>query len=128
MNPATRRYAQSERETASPERLMVLLFQAALRNMRSGIASLEAGKSTDAYRAFGKASDIVVELHATLDRSKAPELCDQLAEVYRFVSQRLGTAALSRDLRAAREAERVFRPVAEAFDQAVASLATQHGR
>ena len=128
MNPATRRYAQSERETASPERLMVLLFQAAVRNMRNGTSALEAGRSTDAYRSFGKASDIVVELHATLDRSRAPELCDQLAEIYRFVTQRLGVAVLSRDLQAAREAERVFQPVAEAFDAAVASLAAQRAR
>ncbi len=123
MLPATRRYAQSERETASPERLMVLLFQAAVRNMRNGIAALEAGNPAESGRLFGKASDIVVELHATLDRSRAPELCDQLAEIYRFVTQRLGVAALSRDLRAARDAERVFRPIAEAFDAAVASLA-----
>ncbi len=128
MNPAARRYAQSERETASPERLMVLLFQAALRNIRNGCAALEAGRSSEAGRHFGKASDIVVELHATLDRPKAPELCDQLAEIYRFVTQRLGVAALSRDLKAAREAERVFQPVAEAFDAAVASLAAQRGR
>src|SRR5512142_2134125 len=128
MIPAARRYAQSERETASPERLMVLLFQAALRNMRAGAAALEAGNSSDAGRSFGKASDIVVELHATLDRSKAPELCDQLAAVYRFVTERLGVATLSRDLRAAREAERVFQPIAEAFDAAVASLTGQRPR
>ena len=39
MNPIARRYAQAQRETASPERLLVLLFQAALRNMRTGAAA-----------------------------------------------------------------------------------------
>ncbi len=101
---------------------MVLLFQAALRNMRAGAAALEAGNPSDAGRSFGKASDIVVELHATLDRSKAPELCDQLAEIYRFVTSRLSAAALSRDVKAAREAERVFAPIADAFESAVNSL------
>lgn len=122
MNPAARRYAQAQRETASPERLMVLLFEAAVRNIRSGAAALDAGKAQEATRALTKATDIVVELHATLDRSKAPELCDQLAEVYRFVCQRLGAAALSRDARAAREAERTFTPIAEAFAQAVQAV------
>jgi flagellar protein FliS len=123
MNPITRRYSQAERETASPERLLVLLFQAALRNMRNGAAALEAGRAGEAGRALGKASDIVIELHATLDRTRAPELCDQLAEVYRFVCQRLGAATLSRDARAAHEAERAFAPVADAFEKAVLSLA-----
>jgi flagellar protein FliS len=125
MNPATSRYAQSQRETASPERLMVLLFQAALRNIRVGTTHLSSGKPTDAVRALLKASDIVVELHATLDRSKAPQLCDQLADVYRFVCNRLNAAALSRNVRAAREAERAFAPIAEAFEAAVASLQQQ---
>ena len=123
MNPAARRYAQAQRETASPERLMVLLFEAAVRNIRAGAAALDAGRAAEATRALTKATDIVVELHATLDRSKAPELCDRLAEVYRFVCQRLGVAALSRDARAAREAERTFTPIAEAFAQAVQAIA-----
>jgi len=122
MNPAARRYAQAQRETASPERLMVLLFEAAVRNIRSGAAALDAGKVPEATRALTRATEIVVELHATLDRSKAPDLCDQLAEVYRFVCQRLGAAALSRDARAAREAERCFTPIADAFAQAVQAI------
>ena len=127
MNPAANRYAQSQRETASPERLMVLLFQAALRNIRSGAAHLTSGQSTEGARALLKASEIVVELHATLDRSKSPQLCDQLADVYRFVCNRLNAAALSRDVRPAHEAERVFAPIADAFETAVASL-QQHPR
>jgi flagellar protein FliS len=122
MIPAARRYAQAQRETASPERLMVLLFEAALRNIRAGATALETGRPSAASPALLKASDIVVELHATLDRSKAPDLCDRLAEVYRFVCLRLSAAALSRDARAAREAERAFAPIAEAFAQAVQSM------
>ena len=124
MNPAARRYAKFERETASPERLMVLLFQAALRNIRSGTSALEAGKGLEGTRDLRKASDIVLELLATLDRSRAPELCDQLSDVYRFVCQRLGAAALSRDTKAAREAERAFAPIVEAVETAVASVAS----
>jgi len=122
MIPAASRYAQSQRETASPERLMVLLFQAALKNIRKGAAGLTSGQHVEGARALLKAADIVVELHATLDRSKAPQLCDQLADVYRFVCNRLNAAALSRNVRAAQEAERVFAPIAEAFEAAVASL------
>ncbi len=125
MNPAAHRYAQSQRETASPERLMVLLFQAALKNIRTGAALLTSGQTAEGARALLKASDIVVELHATLDRAKAPQLCDQLADVYRFVCNRLNAAALSRNVRAAHEAERVFTPIAEAFEAAVASLQQQ---
>ncbi len=123
MNPAARRYAQATRETASPERLMVLLFQAALRHIRAGATALESGKIADGTRSLAKASEIVIELHATLDTSKAPALCEQLGEIYRFVCLRLNDAVLHRDARRAHEAERAFAPIADAFAGAVASLA-----
>ena len=122
MNSPAHRYAQSQNETASPERLMVLLFQAALRNIRNGAALLTSGKYTEGARALLQASDIVLELRSTLCRPRAPELCDKLGSIYHFVCARLNRAALSRNVQAAREAERVFAPIAEAFEMAVASL------
>jgi len=40
MNAALR-YGQTQNQTSSKERLMVLLFQVALRHMRSGVVLLE---------------------------------------------------------------------------------------
>ena len=118
----TRRYAQAQNETASPERLMVLLFQAALRHMRTAAAALEAGQAPQANVALAKATDIVVELDATFDKARYPELAENLGLVYQFVCQRLLAANLKRDARLAREAERVFLPVADAFTTAVAQV------
>jgi flagellar protein FliS len=123
-----RRYAQSSAQTASRERLMVMLFERALQGMRSGAAALESGRVAEANRALSNALDIVVELHATLDREKAPALSDQLGEVYRFVCTRVGEANLNRDPRLAREAERAFAPIADGFARAVASLGAQGAR
>jgi flagellar protein FliS len=126
MNPASSRYAAASRETASPERLMVLLFQAALRHLRAGVTALDAGRGSEGATSLCKASDIVLELHRALDPSKAPELCEDLGAVYRFVALRLNDAALKRDARPAREAERAFVPIAEAFEKAVESVAAQN--
>jgi len=124
MNP-TRRYAQAQNETASPERLMVLLFEAAIRHMRTGAAALEAGRLAEASQAISKATDIVVELDATFDRPRFPELGENLGLVYQFVCGRLLSATLERDPVLVREAERVFFPVADAFSTAVRQLAAE---
>ena len=118
MNPV-RRYATSQNETASPERLMVLLFQAALRHIRAGAAALEAGRAAEANVPLAKANDILAELHGTLAPARAPALCAQLGEIYAFAMRRLIEANATRDAAAAREAERAFVPVAEAFSAAV---------
>jgi flagellar protein FliS len=120
---STTRYKEIVAETASRERLLVMLFDGALRYIRLGVAALEEGRSSEAATALTRASDIVVELHATLDRARAPQLCDRLAEIYRFVSLRLVAASLEKSREAALEAERVLLPVADGFKQAVSSLA-----
>lgn len=114
-----RLYAKTQNETASKERLMVLLFEAALRHMRAAAPALEAGRHAEANVAIGKASDIVTELLSTLDRTKAPELCDQLASVYTFVAERLLRAMTDRKSSWVREAERAFAPIAGGFTEAV---------
>ena len=114
-------YRKMQAETASPQRLMVLLFEAALRHMREGAQGLEAGDRSSFRQRFSKASQIVTELARTLDPQQAPELVEQLGKLYEFVARRLLTANLKADAKAAREAERVFAPIADAFSQAVAA-------
>jgi flagellar secretion chaperone FliS len=121
----TRRYAQAQTETASPERLMVLLFEAALRHIRSGAAALEAGRPAEANTSLSRAVDIVVELDATFDMRRQPELGRQLGSIYQFVNQRLLSANLKRDAALAREAERAFAPIADAFAAAVRQVQTE---
>lgn len=116
---AAKAYARTQTETASPQRLMVLLFEAALRHMRAGAVALETGDRHAGVTSLGKATDIVAELSATLDVSRAPELAQALKDVYLFVSGRLIRAAATGEGEAAREAERAFAPIADAFSQAV---------
>ncbi len=116
-------YAQTQQQTASKERLMVMLFEAALKHMRQGALHLEGGQAEAAVTPLTKASDIVVELMATLDRPRAPELCDSLFSVYEFVALRLTRASLMKDAVAARDAERAFAPLVDAFQTAVAQTA-----
>jgi flagellar protein FliS len=117
---AIRAYARTQNETASRERLMVLLFEAALRHMRTGAAALEAGDRGAAATPLTKAGDIVSELSATLDVTRSPELGPVLKDVYLFVSQRLLTAMTTGKAAPAREAERAFAPIVDAFATAVA--------
>jgi len=119
---AARAYAKANNETASRERLMVLLFETALRHMRMAAASLETGRAVEALPLLTKASDIVTELASTLNPAAAPELSQTLGSIYLFVSERLAVASFSKQASVVREAERAFAPVVEGFQQAVASM------
>lgn len=119
---AARAYVNASKETASRERLMVMLFETALRSMRHSATLLEEGMYGDALPLLTRASDIVAELAATLDPQKAPELAQSLGDLYVFVASRLARAAAFKDVSAVREAERAFAPIVDAFQQAVAQM------
>ena len=85
------RYATTQNETASKERLMVLLFEAALRHIRSARTALEEKRVNDAHGLLTKATAIVTELLSTLDHNQAPQLCETLAIAFR---QRQGPMAV----------------------------------
>jgi flagellar protein FliS len=121
MNPINK-YAQTQNATASKERLMVLLFEAGLRHIRSGAQALEERRFDDALLPLTKASDIVMELGRTLDHTRAPQLTSTLKDLYEFVNARIVSAAIANDQKSAREAERVFGPLVEGFQGAVAKL------
>jgi flagellar protein FliS len=118
-------YKNVQASTASKERLMSLLFEAALRHMRQGRTALERKDRNSFFTAIEKASAIVIELKCTLKPEVAPQLCAQLADIYGFVIGRLVQAAVKNDARFINEAERAFAPVADGFIQAAAQVQGQ---
>jgi flagellar protein FliS len=118
-----KRYAQTQIETASRERILQLLFEAVQRKTADGIAALEQGRPNEAIPHLTRASEIVLELERTLNPAgNSANICDSLAKTYQFVALRLTESALRRDARPARDAQRVFQPIAEAFIQALSQV------
>jgi flagellar protein FliS len=113
------RYQNVAAQTASPQRLMVMLFQATRKHLAAAAQALEAGQVKEAQVPLQKAQDIVNELMATLNPAVSADLCQQLSAIYTFVLTRLLNASMRNDAKSVRDAERVFTPVAVAFEEAV---------
>jgi flagellar biosynthetic protein FliS len=120
---AHRAYTNANVNTASAPRIMMTLFETALRCMRSARGAYEKGDYRTGGDSAERAATIVLGLQATLKHEMASALCEQLDSVYGFVLARLTMAIGNTSARHMEEAERVFLPVVQAFDQAVASEA-----
>lgn len=86
MNPyatQTQAYQQSSVLTASPEQLVVMLYDGALRFLRQAEASMGEGAFTHASERMGRAEAIIDELLATLNM-EAGELSTRLQAIYVF--------------------------------------------
>jgi flagellar biosynthetic protein FliS len=118
-------YTKVNVETASSAQIMLSLFQAALRNMRASASAFDLGDYKTGSLMAEKATNIVLGLQGTLKPEVAPDLCSRLSDLYIFVACRLGMAGAKFSAEHAREAERVFTPIAEAFVQAVAQCSVE---
>ena len=119
------RYATVRNNTASKERLMVMLLEAALRHMRTAGKHLETKNRSAAAPLLLKAYNIVIELQKTLNPEAAPKLVSDLVELYTFTSARLTRALATGSAADVRQAERAFAPIVDGFAQAVAAAAGQ---
>jgi flagellar biosynthetic protein FliS len=112
-------YRNAKVATSSSPQLMIALFQGALRNMRCSAGAFDRGDYQTGSVMAEKAAAIVLGLQGTLKPEVAPDLCARLTELYSFVACRLGMAGTMFSARHVLEAEQVFAPIAEAFEQAV---------
>ncbi len=121
MSFALSQYRSAKTVTASPARVLVQLYDGALRYLQQGIEGIEARDAKAEGVALGKVHGIVSELQASLDETQAPELCQQLHALYDFCLSRISVGNTRWDAQAVREAEGVLRELHSAWVEIAAS-------
>ena len=90
-------YKQSSVLTAPPERLVVMLYDGALRFLaRAAVAMREQGPVA-AAQPIQRAQAIIEELLSTLDMEQGGEVAERLQAIYVFCLRELPDAQLKRD-------------------------------
>jgi flagellar protein FliS len=123
---AAQAYARIGLETgvaaASPQRLVVMLYDGALAAIADGRAHMVAGSTAPKGRALGKAIGIIDEgLKAALDPSQGGAIARQLMDLYDYIAQRLLLANARNDVGLLDEATRLLGELRDAW----ASLAAR---
>jgi flagellar secretion chaperone FliS len=104
--------------TAAPEKLVVMLFDGALRFSRRAVAAYEAGQRPQATQAIGRVTSIVNELNATLDLEAGGDIARNLRSIYGFVNRHLVEAVREADPNRVLQASRLLAELREAFAEA----------
>jgi flagellar secretion chaperone FliS len=90
------RYLTDSISTASPGRLLVMLYDRLCLDLRRAIAALEAHRREDASVALLHAQDILLELRGSLNVPDWPA-GEQLGQLYSFLLSELMRANLKQD-------------------------------
>ena len=118
MNPYARPNAYRENSilTASPEQLVVMLYDGAGRFLRQAEGSMIDGSWLQASEKLSRAEAILDELLATLDMD-AGEVADRLQSIYVFCKTRLIEARIERDPVRVDQVARLLGELREAWSQ-----------
>lgn len=110
-------YQKVQAETSSPGELVVLLYDALLKNLRRAVAALEAGESERVNEALTRAQDITLELRAGLDADA--ELAQELSPLYTFLFRSLVEANVTKDAALVLKLHEIIAPMRDAWVFAV---------
>ena len=94
--------------TASPEQLLLMLYDGAIRYTRQGVEGLEARDWEQAFTGFSRAQKVVLELINSLNYEVDRDLCTKMAGLYNFVYRQLVEACSERSVTAATEAIQIL--------------------
>jgi flagellar secretion chaperone FliS len=92
MNNPYRKYKESSVTSASREKLLLMLYEAAIKFTKKAITACEQKDISERGLNIGKAFDIIIELNTTLNHSVAPEIARNLEQLYMFITDQFTKA------------------------------------
>ena len=109
MSPsAQENYLETEVMTAKPQKLQLMLVEAAIRSVERTREHWRADRQEEAHETLIHAQRILTELIAGLNREVSPELVRKVAAVYLFVFRTLTDAGVRHDEKALEDTLRVL--------------------
>jgi flagellar protein FliS len=122
MNPhdAKRAYTESAVLTAPPERLVVMLYDGAIRFLNQSAVAMRAGNQRVFLDRVQRGEAIITELNLTLDMRQG-EVAERLRAIYQFCNLHLTAATVEGDPRKIDDVVRLLSELREAWQQIAAA-------
>nr|WP_320009553.1 flagellar export chaperone FliS [uncultured Desulfobulbus sp.] len=119
MNGYVNQYLTNTVNSASPEQLMLMLYDGAIRFVAQGIQAIEGGIIDKRAYYINKASAIISEFAATLDHSQNTQLAEDLDALYSYMLKRLLEGNLKNDANALQEVKDMLADLRATWAQAI---------
>jgi flagellar protein FliS len=116
-NLARQNYLQAEVHTATPQKLQLMLVEAAIKNIHRTKKAWEEEKFEAALDSLSLAQDIIAEILSSLDKEGSPELAGKIASIYVFIFRCLAEGGMTHDQQKLDDALRVLNSERETWKQ-----------
>lgn len=118
-------YKKTSVETASKEQILLMLYQAAIKNCKKGIEAIENKNLAKKGEHIGKMQDIIVELSNSLDFEVGGDVAKELASLYDYILYSSTQANIKIDKTHLEGCLRVLNTLYDGWTEAIKQIKTQ---
>ena len=118
-------YKKTSVETASKEQILLMLYQAAIKNCKKGIEAIENKNIAKKGEYIGKMQDIIVELSNSLDFEVGGDVAKELASLYDYILYSSTQANIKIDKTHLEGCLRVLNTLYDGWTEAIKQIKTQ---
>lgn len=122
MKNAYQKYKQTSVQSASREKLLLMLYEGAIRFMKQAHGAIEKKDIAERGMNIGRAFDIVNELNNTLNHEVGGEIASNLEQLYMFVTEQLTKANATGDKKPLEDAIRIMETLYSGWVEAIEKI------
>lgn len=119
MNAYTQQYQQNQILSASPEKILVMLYDGAIRFTRQAMIGIEDGRPSVKVEGISRAMAIITEFANTLDHEIGGEIAANLDGLYTFMIRELTQATLNDDMEKLKVVETLLLDLRQTWVEAI---------
>ena len=119
VNAYSNNYLENQIKSASPEQLLIMFYDGAIRFVSQAIQAMEENNIEKRNYSCNKACAIISELNATLDHNIGGKIAADLNLLYDYMIRELHTANSSSNAEKAKHIEKILFDLRETWKKAV---------
>lgn len=122
MSNPYQKYKQTSVQSASREKILLMLYEGAIKFTKLGIKAAEEKRIADRGQNIGRAYDIIMELNNTLDHKVGGEVAKNLEQLYMFIMEKYTRANITGDPEHLRVCVKILDNLYQGWLQAIEKL------
>lgn len=122
MKNAYQKYKNTSIQSASKEKLLLMLYEGAIRFVKQAIKATEEKNIAERGYNIGKAFDIIMELNNTLDHKVGGDIAKNLEQLYMFLMEQFTKANITGTAEPLQASLKILENLYEGWVQAVEKI------
>jgi flagellar secretion chaperone FliS len=125
MNPYLNQYRKTQVQTATPEQILIMLYDGAIRFLNQAKVHIQNKDIEQSHINIVKAQRIITEFMSSLDMELGGDMARNLFNLYEYLHYRLVQANIKKDIEAVDEVLDHLRNLKSTWEQAIVIAAKE---